>query len=283
MGHIRRAVNDGKVYWVVDVDITAFFDNIPHDKLMQLVALRISDRRTLKMIRKWLEAGVMKEGERYESILGTPQGGVISPLLANIYANYLDTLWEKQYTGLGTLVRYADDLVVLCEKKQQAIEAIQVLKAIFKRLELEMNTDKSKLVNLWGCSPEEGFDFLGYHHRRMEVWRKGGVKARILRSFPSKKALKRMRTKVKELTAPRHLLGRELSDMVKTLNPVIAGWRNAYGKTDPKKSAQYLKKIDWYIRKRLTLFWNKKHKRRKTWHFKFHETLTRIGLQSLIT
>lgn len=114
---IRESINWGVINWVVDVDITGYFDNISHSKLMKLVEERICDRRILKLIRQWLEAGVMKDGLWHKTEIGSPQGGVISPLLANIYLNYLDTIWEKRFSHLGKLIRYADDLVILCRYK----------------------------------------------------------------------------------------------------------------------------------------------------------------------
>lgn len=255
--HIRREVRKG-VYWVVDVDIAGYFDNIAHEKLMKLVEQRISDRRVLKLIRKWLKAGFEKEGQFYETDLGSPQGGVISPLLANVYLNYLDTIWERKFTALGTLVRYADDLVILCKTKEQALHSIDVLKAVFGKLELQMNTSKSKLINLW--DDKVGFDFLGMHHRKIPKQVKG-VDRYILRSYPSKKAMKKMKEKVKEVTEPRNRLFWTMNDMVKELNPKIQGWRNYYAMDS--FADLFLNKIDWYIRKRLTLFWNKKRNRRK--------------------
>src|SRR5690606_15194255 len=173
---IMDTVNNGKIYWVVDVDIKGFFDNISHEKLMKLVEQRVNDRRVLKLIRGWLTAGIMKDDQFHESVIGSPQGGVISPLLANIYLNYLDTIWEKKFAHLGTMVRYADDLVILCHRVAEARESIHVLRAVFAKLELTMNIEKSKLVNIWQC--DQGFDFLGHHFRRMPVWRKGGNVAR---------------------------------------------------------------------------------------------------------
>jgi retron-type reverse transcriptase len=116
---VRKASK--KSYWVVDIDIKGYFDNINHRKLMLLVGQKISDKRVLKLIRNWLKAGVMEEGNLEVTEIGSPQGGVISPLLANIYLNVLDHLWEKRYKHLGDLVRYADDMVVMTKTKRDAM------------------------------------------------------------------------------------------------------------------------------------------------------------------
>ncbi|MBP1997055.1 group II intron reverse transcriptase/maturase [Paenibacillus eucommiae] len=255
--HIRREIRKG-VCWVVDIDIKGYFDNIQHEKLMKLVEQRINDRRILKLLWKWLKAGFVKEDQFYETELGSPQGSVISPLLSNIYLNYLDTIWENKFTEIGAIVRYADDLVILCKTKEQAMKSIDVLKAVFSKLEIQINTSKSKLINLW--DDKIGFDFLGMHHRKIPKQVKG-IERYILRSYPSKKAMKKMKEKVKEVTEPRNRLFWTMNKMVEELNPKIQGWRNYYGLDS--FADLFLNKIDWYIRKRLMLFWNKKRNRRK--------------------
>lgn len=276
---IRQSANRGAVDWVVDVDITGYFNNIPHDKLLMLVKQRVSDRRTLKLIRQWLKAGYMEKGLFYATEIGSPQGGVISPLLANIYLNYLDTVWEKQYARLGTLVRYADDFVILCRTRADALTAIQVLKTVFKKLELSMNTEKSKLVHLWrGTS---GFDFLGFHHRRMPVLKKRGRVIHLLRSHPSKKAMKKMRARVTEETSPRSRLYWSPEQMLAKLKPILQGWRNYYASIDRSVSLIYLAKVDYHIHRRLYLYWRKKHKKSKLTPAQVFLLFRRKGLKKL--
>ena len=137
-----------KGWWIVDADIKGYFNNINHEKLMLMLEQRISDRKILKMIWKWLKAGVMENGEYAESDLGSPQGGVISPLLANIYLHYLDCKWEYHYKHFGKLIRYCDDFVVICKTKKDAEHALKTVTSIMERLELELHSEKTKLTSM---------------------------------------------------------------------------------------------------------------------------------------
>lgn len=258
-------------YWVLDVDIQGFFDNINQYKLMKLLEQRISDRRVLKLIRKWLKAGIMEEGKLKNAITGTPQGGVISPLLANIYLNTMDQLWGKKFNHLGTLIRYADDFVIMCKRKKDALESAQVIKAIMTKLDLTIHKDKSRLVNIWG--DQEGFDFLGFHHRKFPVRKKGGRTFYFMNHVPSDKAMKKMRSKIKEFTEPRHKLFMDVRDLVKGLNRRLQGFKNYYQLSPMGK--KWLNRIDWYVLKRLMLFNNKKKNRRKK-HAHLRDTLEEV-------
>ncbi|MBT2281998.1 group II intron reverse transcriptase/maturase [Paenibacillus polymyxa] len=254
---VRKACNR-KGNWVIDVDIQGYFDNINQEKLMKLVQMRVNDRRLPKLIRKWLSAGVMEEGTVRRSDLGTPQGGVISPLLANIYLNYFDRLWEKYGSGIGELTRYADDFVVVCKTKKDAEHAYELIRQIMERLELTIHPTKTRIVGLW--TGEEGFDFLGMHHRRTKAETSQGKVYYTTQQWLTKKAEERIRGVVKERLAPPHMRAKTFVEQVAWLNPKIQGWRNYYYTNYSQKK---LAKLDWYILERLTRWYAKKRQRRR--------------------
>jgi group II intron reverse transcriptase/maturase len=230
--------------FVVDGDIRQFFDRLDRSRLMDLVKRRISDRRVLKLLRQWLEAGVMEDGQVRNTLSGTPQGGVISPLLANIYLNVLDETWERECRHLGLLIRYADDFVVLCRTRAQAEEALRRVREILAGMGLELHPEKTRVVEL-GLG-REGFVFLGCYLRVVRSHFKGRT---YLFRWPSAKAMSRIRERIRELTDRRRRAGmKDIREVVRDLNPVLRGWGN-YFRTG--NASWKFQQVDRYVNERL--------------------------------
>jgi RNA-directed DNA polymerase len=213
-------------HFVFEADIENFFGTIDHDKLLSLVGERVSDRRVLKLLRGWLAAGVLADGVVTETVSGTPQGGVISPLLANVYLHAFDRAWAEQ--GVGEVVRYADDFVVLCHSQAEAEKAREVAAALLCDLGLTLHPDKTRTVDL--REGREGFDFLGCHFRaRMsgKLWEQKRIIRYYLHRWPSLRSMKRARARIKALTA-RSQVGQELEVVIGRLNQFLRGWGNYF-------------------------------------------------------
>jgi group II intron reverse transcriptase/maturase len=262
--------------WVVETDVADCFSAIPHDRLMAAVEERVVDQSVLKLLRAMLRAGVMESGVVRHPDTGTPQGGVISPLLCNVYLHRLDRAWDTR--KLGVLVRFADDLLVLCKSEQQAVAALARLRQLLADLGLAPKEAKTRIVEV--TVGGEGFDFLGFHHRMV---RSRGIHGRrgveFLARWPSDRAMQRARDQITKLTVRSRLL-LPVEAIVEDLNSFLRGWANyfRYG-----HSAIRFDKLQQHARDRLALFIGRRHKRGRGfgWSVLAYQSTDACGLFNL--
>jgi RNA-directed DNA polymerase len=259
LSEIVQSVNEG--YWfVVDVDLKSYFDTISHELLMRLVERRVGDVQVLRLIRAWLKADVLEEGKVTHPDRGSPQGGVVSPTLSNIFLHEVDRQWCRSdgvATGKVRLVRYADDMVLMARTEQEARAAWEQLQAQFADLQLVVNQEKSRLTTL-----AEGFAFLGFEFRK--------APGRKLLMWPRDKACRHIRQRVREVARSIPSNG-QVGQVIQKLNPVLNGWCTYFRVGNSNRTFH---KVDWAVRSELQLWLRRKHQcpwrtAKKRWGYHF--------------
>lgn len=263
--------------WVVETDIANCFSAIPQEKLMQAIEERVCDQSVLTLLRVILRAGVMEDGQVRRPVTGAPQGGVISPLLCNVYLHRVDRLWDtREY---GVLVRFADDALVMCRSREQAEAALARLRSLLAELGLEPKEAKTRIVHLEVGGA--GFDFLGFHHRLVRVTGRRNQRRSVtfLARWPADRAMKHARDQIRELTRRSRLLLR-VEVIVDEVNRFVRGWA-AYFRYG--NSAMRFEKIMHYVWTRIALVIAKRHKRSRAygWSVLAHQSPDHFGLISL--
>jgi len=265
---IARTITFKRQTVVIDADIKGYFGNIRHNILLNLLRKRISDPRVIELIKGWLKAGVREEGKYIEAGgSGTPQGGVISPLLSNIYLHSFDKMIQQ--SGIpGTLVRYADDFVILLRRSGKQI--LEKVKTMLGRLGLELHRDKTRIV-----PARNGFDFLGMHFRLRPTSRKDAKLKQFCAVWPSDRSIKQIKNKIRYTIGRRY--DKSLEDMIGILNPIIRGWNNYHRKARPVMKR--LQKLNAFVRERFRIFLRRKYSDRSRGTRRVHDSLlVRLGL-----
>jgi RNA-directed DNA polymerase len=232
---------------VIDADLKACFDSLPHDGVIVAVRRRITDPWILRLIQRWLKAGILDEGAIRSAVAGTPQGGVISPLLANAYLHALDVAWEEKAGG-AKLIRYCDDYVILCRGNPQPW--FQRMEKIVHDLGLGLNEEKTRVVDA-----KDGFDFLGMHFRLKPM--RSNPRRQFCYRWPSTKAMQGVRQKVRDAVGYDDF--HSLEEKIRVLNPILRGWGQYFRIGNAHR---HFKKVDSYVYTKLVNFLRRKHKRR---------------------
>jgi group II intron reverse transcriptase/maturase len=237
--------------WIVDADLKDFFGSVDHEKLLTLIAQRVADGRVLRLIRTMLVAGIYAEGRLFPTERGTPQGGVISPLLSNI----LLTPFDQELRRRGyQLTRYADDWVITCESAAQARAALVAAQQILERLGVQLNRDKTRIEHV-----RHGFEFLGYKIKRGRRLRlppgkiRSGARPGELYAYPREKSIRRFMDQVRRLTSRRAPVTTEW--LIEELNPLLRGWGHYYKRGHVRKLFNRLDR--WIVRR----IWSHRYKR----------------------
>jgi RNA-directed DNA polymerase len=279
LAEVRKRLYEGQKH-VVDADVTQYFDTIPHAELLQSVSRRVADGKVLRLLKLWLKSPVEERDEGgnrrmtggKKSKRGTPQGGVVSPLLANIYINRLLRHWRKTGASerLGQIVSYADDFVIVCASRRQAEESLALVSQWLEKLGLAIHPTKTRLCQVW----EESFDFLGYTFGPTRHWQTGKL---FLSARPSKKAQRRLKAKVNALL----LRGNPMPwpELRTRLNRLLSGWAEyfSFGFTAEADQA-----VRWHTAGRVRRFLSRRHKLpRGTGHFGFTEVYGKAGVIDL--
>jgi group II intron reverse transcriptase/maturase len=270
--------------WVVDADIEQFFDNLDHQILMEALRRRIGDGEMLRLIYQWLKAGYLWEGGYHDTDQGSPQGGVLSPLLANVYLHSFDTASTQQKTFIGHITRYADDFIIQCGTSDMAQRALAWATEQLGKLKLRLHPGKTRIAN----DRDIGFDFLGFHNRRVVLLshsRKGaGKESYGVCRWPGNKAQKRFRDRVRQLAGPPGRLRAHWQEVIRALRRYLTGWWQYFRHG---QSTAVFKKLDYFVLERVARNMARsqpsgKRRRPRKW-FDYKNRLLKLGCLPTLT
>ncbi len=253
--------------WIVDADLKDFFGSVDHEKLLELVAQRVADGRVLRLIEAMLKAGCYGEGRLFPTERGTPQGGVISPLLSNI----LLTPFDREMRRLGyQLTRYADDWAITCSSAAEARAALAAATRILEKLGVRINPQKTRIVNV-----QHGFEFLGFKIKRGKQLRlepskiESRARSGALYAYPREKSIRHFKDQIRKLTRRRAPVTTE--ELIQQINPVLRGWGHHYKKAHVRR---LFHQLDGWVERRI---WSHRYRR---WRCRGWRTLPRAKLQA---